>query len=227
MGNPTLACILSPEGRPKALFWIQKELDALRLHAAPEELLPLKENVELFHFGEKIELVTVEECFVGFELLGLSWPQARLILSPPDFQNSTSADWAALRAQNLLVERGMDFKDQENVFELGLDEICESNKGCYVGQEVIERVRSRGGAAAKRIALIEFSAPILAEEGLFKETQKVGHLTKTVFQHGVHYLGLGMVSRGFCKIGESLTTESSNHSGVLVKVTADRKTSLS
>lgn len=70
-----------------------------------------------------------------------------------------SAAWVGEEAQNILrVESGLprygvDFGEDNLLLEVGLDHAVSFDKGCYLGQEVVERIRSRGHVNKKLVGL--------------------------------------------------------------------------
>ena len=70
-----------------------------------------------------------------------------------------SAAWVGEEAQNILrIEAGIprygaDFTEDNLLLEVGLDDAVSFSKGCYLGQEVVERIRSRGHVNKKLAGL--------------------------------------------------------------------------
>ncbi|HKA33175.1 MAG TPA: folate-binding protein YgfZ, partial [Candidatus Binatia bacterium] len=70
------------------------------------------------------------------------------------------ARWVGLKAQEILrVEAGLprygvDMSDETILLETGLDHAVSFSKGCYLGQEVIERIHSRGHVNRKLAGLV-------------------------------------------------------------------------
>lgn len=104
------------------------------------------------------------------------------------------ATLSALRLQAGIPWFSYDFDETEIPQEAGLEETHISfTKGCYVGQEIVERVRSRGHVNRRRV-LLEFSGAKAPERGakLFAEGKEVGHVTRVAYSpaHGRN-LGMG------------------------------------
>jgi len=53
-------------------------------------------------------------------------------------------DWNEHRIQHLLPFYGHEISDQVHPLACGLGDLVHENKGCYIGQEVLTRMRSRG-----------------------------------------------------------------------------------
>ena len=89
----------------------------------------------------------------------------------------------ALRLQAGVPWFSYDFDDQRIPHEAGLETSHISyTKGCYTGQEIVERVRSRGHVNRKRIGLqFDGSAPPRAETKLLYNGKEVGHVTSAAY----------------------------------------------
>jgi len=94
---------------------------------------------------------------------------------------------------------GYDFGEKQIPHEAGLQDTHISyTKGCYTGQEIVERVRSRGQVNRVRVRLkfegvdkaLEPNTPLLAEG------KEIGYVTRTGFSPGLGaWIGMGYVRR--------------------------------
>ena len=115
--------------------------------------------------------------------------------------------YKALSAQRL-VQRvpwfGYDFGEKQIPHEAGLESSHISyTKGCYTGQEIVERVRSRGQVNRRRVELL-FAGDGMPESGaeLTVDGKAVGYVTRAArswFPPGV--LGMGYLSKEHRSIG--------------------------
>jgi folate-binding protein YgfZ len=88
---------------------------------------------------------------------------------------------------------GYDFGEQQIPHEAGLEQSHISyTKGCYTGQEIVERVRSRGQVNRVRV-LLKFAGSELPAAGkpLFADGKEIGQVTRSAFSHSLG-MGLGM-----------------------------------
>jgi glycine cleavage system T protein len=117
-----------------------------------------------------------------------------LIIPKPALQNiarllmSRVATWIGEEAQNILrVEAGIfrygiDFTEDNLLLEVGLDHAVSFNKGCYLGQEVVERIRSRGHVNRKLVGLlVDDHREAKPGERLAVSDREVGTITSSVF----------------------------------------------
>lgn len=97
------------------------------------------------------------------------------------------AAWVGEEAHNVLrVEAGIprygaDFTEDNLLLEVGLDDAVSFTKGCYLGQEVVERIRSRGHVN-KRLCGLLIDGATAAEAGSIIEAagKPVGTVTSSV-----------------------------------------------
>jgi folate-binding protein YgfZ len=120
--------------------------------------------------------------------------------------------YAALSAQRMAQGTpwfGYDFGDKQIPHEAGLEDSHISyTKGCYTGQEIVERVRSRGQVNRRRVDLL-FSGETVPPPGtpFLLEGKEVGYLTRAArnyFPPAV--LGMGYVRKEGRTLGTKLET---------------------
>jgi folate-binding protein YgfZ len=105
---------------------------------------------------------------------------------------------SALRLEQGIPWFGYDFGDKQIPHEAGLqDSHINYTKGCYTGQEIVERVRSRGHVNRRRVDLVfnNASAPpagtILTVEG-----KEVGYVTRSAAPPSLKFaIGMGYVRK--------------------------------
>jgi len=107
------------------------------------------------------------------------------------------------RIQALRPRVGLEITDAVNPLEIGLTDAVAINKGCYPGQEVIEKI-SALGSPAKRLARIdgEGQAPKPGEKimNVAEPPTEVGEVTSSI-QVGKQFSALGMIRKIHAKEG--------------------------
>jgi folate-binding protein YgfZ len=102
---------------------------------------------------------------------------------------------------------GHDYDDKQIPHEAGLEHSHISyEKGCYTGQEIVERVRSRGHVN-RRLTELQFMAAHAPAIGtkLLHEGNEAGTITSTAFSPRIgNPIGLGYVRREHAAIGTRL-----------------------
>ncbi|HXY00537.1 MAG TPA: glycine cleavage T C-terminal barrel domain-containing protein [Candidatus Limnocylindrales bacterium] len=135
----------------------------------------------------------------------------RILLNAARSRGGGPAGYKALNAVRLeqgVPWFGYDFGEKQIPHEAGLqDSHISYTKGCYTGQEIVERVRSRGQVNRMRVSLrFEGSRVVAANTALVSEGKEVGYVTRTGFSPGVNaVIGMGYVRRESAAAGTQLT----------------------
>jgi glycine cleavage system T protein len=84
----------------------------------------------------------------------------------------------SLRIEAGIPRYGPDFGEDTLPLEAGLLNALSFNKGCYIGQEIVERARSRGHVNWKLVGLnVETAQPPAAGDKVLSEGKEVGEIT--------------------------------------------------
>ena len=114
---------------------------------------------------------------------------------------------SALRLEQGIPWFGYDFGDKQIPHEAGLEDSHISfTKGCYTGQEIVERVRSRGQVNRVRV-LLKFSSPAVPASGaaLLAGGKEVGHVTRAAYSPMLQLpIGMGYLRRENSTAGSEL-----------------------
>lgn len=87
-----------------------------------------------------------------------------------------------LRIEAGVPRYGVDMDETNVVTETGLDDAVSFTKGCYIGQEIIARIKYRGHVA-KRLSGLRFEGTVPAEVGATIKSvddKEIGRITSTV-----------------------------------------------
>lgn len=101
---------------------------------------------------------------------------------------------------------GLDMDEDRIVLEVGLDHAISFDKGCYLGQEVVERASARGRVNRKLSGLlVQGAVPPQRGDKLFHDTKEVGWITSTVISPRLGCpIALGYVRREHLEPGTQL-----------------------
>lgn len=98
-----------------------------------------------------------------------------------------SARWVGGVAQEILrIEAGIplygvDFDENNLLLEVGLDHAVSFNKGCYLGQEVVERIRSRGHVNKRLCGLVlDEESAVHPGDAIVAQGKTTGSVTSSV-----------------------------------------------
>ncbi|HYV83890.1 MAG TPA: glycine cleavage T C-terminal barrel domain-containing protein [Pyrinomonadaceae bacterium] len=100
-----------------------------------------------------------------------------------------------LRVEAGIARFGIDMDETNVVPETNLDEAVSYTKGCYVGQEIIVRIKHRGHPA-KKLTGLRFETDQQVEPGAVirsTENQEIGRVTSAVVSPKRGSIGLGYV----------------------------------
>jgi folate-binding protein YgfZ len=123
--------------------------------------------------------------------------------------------WVGHEAQNLLrVEAGIprygiDFSEENLLLEVGLDDAVSFNKGCYLGQEVVERIRSRGHVNRKLCGLsLDGQTPAESGDLIQVDHKEIGRVTSSVVSPRLKRpIALGYLQKDFWNAGTAVTID--------------------
>jgi len=170
-------------------------------------------HVSIPHQGTSVAVIAASHTGEdGFDLL-LGRNHLRGFASVPA---AAEICWIGLEAQNVLrleagIPRyGIDMDEDNLLLETNLDSAVSFTKGCYLGQEVVERIRSRGHVNKKLVGLkcsgdrIPERGDSIASEG----GQDIGSITSATFSPQVKSpIALGYVTREHAVPGQPLVVQ--------------------
>lgn len=165
--------LLTPQGKIVADFLVHREAERYLLDLRHEALEDLLKRLTLYRLRSKVELEPEPElaAFAAWDEaaagrpadprpapLGARWV-APLNSETPD---SSLAEWHAWRIGHAVPEGGIDFVFGDAFpHDAAMDDLggVDFDKGCFVGQEVVSRMRHRG-TARRRIVAIHAQGPL-------------------------------------------------------------------
>ncbi|HKY48015.1 MAG TPA: hypothetical protein VJQ79_08565, partial [Acidimicrobiia bacterium] len=116
---------------------------------------------------------------------------------PVDAPVISSQEWEALRVEAHEPVMDRDVDESAIPHETGLvDESVSFKKGCYLGQELVARMDSRGGKANHLLRRVVLEAPVEAPAEVRSGPEVVGKVTTAGFSVGRSaHIGLGLLHR--------------------------------
>tara|TARA_Y100000590_G_C15699301_1_gene1006237 strand:- start:1118 stop:1924 length:807 start_codon:yes stop_codon:yes gene_type:complete len=218
IAHPTAA--LNSQGKFLFFFYLQKiKTDSFLIYieeTKSQTLQQLLEWFDLYHFGEDISWNKKDDALywiIGDDILK---DQILTFLEPSFLDKKISItnqkiDLPIQKRESLEIQRinklfpraGHEISPQWNPIEVGLSSILKSKQGCYPGQEVLEKIISRGSPAKK---LIRFEISGLTKTPLNFDETKIGQIT-TVQKQGNLYTGLAIVSKIYATVGQTFTCQ--------------------
>lgn len=207
-GESTYTFVLQPTGKVEALARIRRV-------SATEFLLdtdvgfgePLRARLARFKIRVKVDLDVVEAACVAVRGEGGSRPDGAVAAWGRDdaydvFDGAAPAGLVSGGGDDLLRARidagwpamGAEITDATIPAESGVVDLAVSfTKGCYPGQELVERMDSRGSTAPRFVRRLSGTGAIADE--LTHDGKVVGHVTSSVAVEDGRWTGLGVVAR--------------------------------
>ncbi|HTT77522.1 MAG TPA: glycine cleavage T C-terminal barrel domain-containing protein [Candidatus Binataceae bacterium] len=117
-----------------------------------------------------------------------------------------------LRLENSLARVGVDTTDKTLALEACLERAISFNKGCYIGQETVERATARGGIK-KRLCSLMIDGNDVPPSGssVFLDGKEVGRLTSVLRSARFGIIGLGILHHSAWESGTALMIRDGEH----------------
>ena len=133
----------------------------------------------------------------GFDICLDSSRKAELLqaLETAGAQSISEETFEVLRVEAGIARFGLDIDETNVVPETNLDDAVSYTKGCYVGQEIIVRIKHRGHPA-KKLTGLRFETDAQIEPGAIinsTENKEIGRVTSAVVSPRMGSIGLGYV----------------------------------
>ncbi len=226
---------LSVNAKVLAELWIGAEEESLSLFVPTAQKESAKENIDRYHFGEKMNLTEPS----GSLFVVLSDSQVIKDLAPfaayaaqPDPRYGANSTWfyvedegrevfldklasfgkpiSETEAENLRLTTGrprygLDYTDETLFLEIAQQGDFSENKGCYPGQEIVARVLHRG-RLQKFLRAFESSVTVPSGWTYSNEGKELARVTTSVAQPDGGSRGLLFVRREVGEDGAVLTS---------------------
>ena len=122
-----------------------------------------------------------------------------------------SGAFETLRIEAGIARYGIDMDETNVVTEANLDDAVSFTKGCYIGQEIIARIKYRGHVAKKLTGMV-FDGEVVLQSGakIFSDDKEIGRLTSSAFSPRLsRTIALGYVKYDYLKPGTGIKVISS------------------
>jgi len=242
------ACVLSAKGKMDALIFIHTGDDFLLIDADPElrEILPAR--LERYVIADDVVIEDVTEDFALFHATGESAPvqpndaqcrrakrfgmtgwdlllpagerevARRLLETAGDLVDD--AEMERWRIEQGIPRWGRELTPEIIPVEANLEEdTIDYAKGCYIGQEVISRMKKSGQTNKRLRGLVSVAeTPLTSEMQLFAtdDGKEVGQVTSAVCSDRLSKeIALGFVKRGSNEIGTRLSARSASDAAAI------------
>ncbi|MGH2606289.1 MAG: YgfZ/GcvT domain-containing protein, partial [Anaerolineales bacterium] len=105
---------------------------------------------------------------------------------------ASAAAYQTLRIEAGIPEFGAEITEETNPLEAGLEASISFEKGCYIGQEIIARMQSRG-KRARRLVGLRLAGEVISPAVVLHKGSEVGRLTTSAHSPDLGWIGLAVV----------------------------------
>jgi folate-binding protein YgfZ len=213
-GAHAWGAILSPKGRVLTVLQAVRGADHVTVHVEPGLLDKTAALLDRYAVMDEVEFTRVDGPAY------MTWPapdapsaaaawDAPVVMAALPGPAAAADDVEIVRVAAGLVRYGVDVDEDHFPFETPLARWLDYGKGCYIGQEPVFRVHSRGEAARTlRALLVEGAAPVAAGASVsHPDRPAAGTVTSSVVspRHGV--IALAYVHRTVWAPGGEVTVD--------------------
>lgn len=215
-GEARYSAYLTPQGRMITDMHVMAKGDRLLLDVPAPLAAGLRDKLDGLIFSEDATVTNESERLSVWTVVGTeSFTEVISETLPGEYAGLTEIDLDTFEV--IRIERGVprflaDMTDDTIPLEAGIEDRAISfTKGCYVGQEVIVRVTTRGGGrVAKKLVrwVADPSAEIvpLPEARVLSFDRDIGKVTSAAFSPRLErVVGLAYVHRDFVESGTEVT----------------------
>jgi folate-binding protein YgfZ len=171
-GDQRWGAILNPKGRVLSVVQLERRPDDLVVHC--EAVLGDKTQgiLERYAVMDDVAFARVAgPAHRAWTSPATAW-DAPVVMAPPPGPAAHGAELEAFRIVAGMLRYGVDVDEDHFPFETPLARFLDYDKGCYVGQEPVFRVRSQGSAARALRGLV------LAEDAEVAPGAVVSHVSR-------------------------------------------------
>jgi len=130
--------------------------------------------------------------------------------APLGIREVSEAALEVLRIENGVPRIGVDTAEKTIALEARLQSAISFNKGCYVGQETIERATARGGLKKRLFGLRVPGARVPDRDAaVLLDSKEVGRVTSAALSPRLGVLGLGILHHSAWAVGTQVTINDS------------------
>jgi tRNA-modifying protein YgfZ len=229
------SCVLNAKGHLDAHIFLFATPNDIWIDADQELREPLQTRLERYVIADDVTIEDVTDQFALFHLLADSEPkisgakfcfrsrrlgidgwdlwvegtcaEAMKSALAADYRAMDESEWEVLRIENGIPRWGRELTPEIIPPEANLAaRAIDYEKGCYLGQEVISRMKM-SGQTRQRLCGLTSEKVLPPSMELHAGTKVVGRVTSAVFSERMNSrIALAMIKRGYTDIGTSLVT---------------------
>ena len=202
-GEVRRSFLLAPQGKLDHILWVVKREDKVGLItdpgrgdalAAALRRYRIRVDVEIESEPDPVWLVVGGGSSQELNGIDISWSVTRrslLVGHRPDVPSGNADRYEMLRIEEGEPAWGTDVDDTTIPEESGLvSESVDFSKGCFLGQELVARIESRGSNVPRRLRWLKLNGEVEPGAVIVSDGKEVGRLTSSSGN-----LGMGLVKR--------------------------------
>lgn len=197
-GETRRSFLLEPQGKLQFLLWVIRTEDRIGLVTDPGRGDDLAAALGRYRIRVDVEVTSEDEdrwVVVGeWDGYDISWPgvERHLVIGPkPDLEDGSAEEYDRLRIGAGEPRWGVDVDDGTIPHASGLvPASVDFSKGCFLGQELVARIDSRGGNTPKNLLLVEAEGGLNPGDQIVADGKDVGEVTSAA-----DGMGLAMLKR--------------------------------
>jgi len=229
------SCVLNAKGHLDAHIFLSATPNDIWIDADQELREPLQTRLERYVIADDVMIEDVTDQFALFHVLADSEPKisgakfcfrswrlgidgwdlwvevarAEAVKSTlaADYRAMDESEWEVLRIENGIPRWGRELTPEIIPPEANLQmRAIDYEKGCYIGQEVISRMKM-SGQTRQRLSGLTSEIALVPGMEVRAGTKVVGRVTSAVFSQRMNsHIALAMIKRGYTELGRSLVT---------------------
>jgi folate-binding protein YgfZ len=243
------ACVLNGKGKMDAHLFVRADGDSFLIDADPALQPTLQARLERFIIADDVEIQDVTAQLSILHVIGANSPQiptparvvsvnrfgsgGRDLWCNANQSDQTAADLAKhfrycdedcaelLRIEQGIPRWGRELTGEIIPVEANLEQRCiDYEKGCYIGQETISRMKMSGQRNKQLCGLISLTGSALTPGTHLvagTERKDVGWVTSAT-RRGGREIALGYIKRGFNSVGNKLDAMSDENAHISTQV---------
>ena len=197
-GETRRSFLLEPQGKLQFLLWVIRTEDRIGLVTDPGRGDDLLDALNRYRIRVDVDATPEEEevwVVVGeWDGYDVSWSgvERHLVIGPkPDLEEGSVEEYERLRIGAGEPRWGVDVDEGTIPHASGLVAASvDFTKGCFLGQELVARIDSRGGNTPKNLLLIEAESALSPGDQVVADGEEMGEVTSA--SDGI---GLAMLKR--------------------------------
>lgn len=190
--------LLAPQGKLDHILWVVRTDDRVGLITDPGRGDELITTLSRYRIRVDVEIAIEEDptwlVMGAWEGIDVSWeamPRSLVVGDRPDLPSGTPAEYDSARIQAGEPKWGAETSEDTIPHETGLVPLSiDFTKGCFLGQELVARIDSRGGNVPRSVRWIDLAEEVPTDTELLVDGSPVGRLTSVDGK-----LGMGIVHR--------------------------------